>query len=661
MKRLLGVLVMGVIAIAGWRALRPRDQATSLPITDSVQAIPVVTASGAASTSAPCQLEPGQRGAWRLDQRTTVVTARERLANQELGWSANLETEVLQVEPGSAVLLARFTSSATEAPERGLDAPFLFRVRRDCALDGFAHEVATATTVARRQQAMLHELWFSLPEAGTPAAVVVTNGTGSASALMSRAGDLVTRRIWGYDQRWAPTSGELSSSVLQVTVAPGRWFSSVSGEETFGTAEGDRAQSTLEARALSPDSEALAAASRDRSRYRWRNLLGKVDAATHYVAPDHAARVEAMRSQTLPAAVQAFTLRLVANTPPNENWQEMAAFLDAHPETIEDFGTALVTDFDKDWRPAGFVVLGQTQSPLARETLLSLWRDQSVGGFDRIRASLALTMRKDVGVEFARELRSASTANTTLGTNSLLHLGILAGTRRDALEVTEVAQDGISVALTASGRDPMALRPVFGAIANTGDLSWLPELERWSRDVNPDVRARVAIGMRRMPVDQVRAFTLEWLRRETSPDVMQSLFDVMHLQYVDAGKSIDDELAAEALAHLRMRPSVATRQSLYHLLRPHLGSPAVREVFRDALVAEVETRSGLASFLLNIMSNRDVELALSRVSGLEQQYAGRPLSEDEPLPQAPPTSSPVPVSLDRELPPLPGFTPEGSP
>lgn len=303
----------------------------------------------------------------------------------------------------------------------------------------------------------------------------------------------------------------------------------------------------------------------------------------------------------------------------------------------------------------------ETQSPLARETLLSLWRDQSVGGFDRIRASLALTMRKDVGVEFARELRSASTANTTLGTNSLLHLGILAGTRRDALEVTEVAQDGISVALTASGRDPMALRPVFGAIANTGDLSWLPELERWSRDVNPDVRARVAIGMRRMPVDQVRAFTLEWLRRETSPDVMQSLFDVMHLQYVDAGKSIDDELAAEALAHLRLRPSVATRQSLYHLLRPHLGSPAVREVFRDALVAEVETRSGLASFLLNIMSNRDVELALSRVSGLEQQYAGRPLSEDEPLPQAPPTSSPVPVSLDRELPPLPGFTPEGSP
>jgi hypothetical protein len=165
------------------------------------------------------------------------------------------------------------------------------------------------------------------------------------------------------------------------------------------------------------------------------------------------------------------------------------------------------------------------------------------------------------------------------------------------------------------------LSPVYSAIGNTGDLTFLPDIDRASRHPDPDFRATVPIALRRMPLSGVRQFELDWLQRETSPDVMRELFMVIHRQHQDVGKTIDDELATVAVNYLRRQPHLLTRQTLLMMLQPWVAlRPDVRSAFRDQLKVEYEATTGMFAFIASSLSEEDVEAALATIPSLGDQY-----------------------------------------
>jgi len=141
---------------------------------------------------------------------------------------------------------------------------------------------------------------------------------------------------------------------------------------------------------------------------------------------------------------------------------------------------------------------------------------------DRTRGSLALSTRSDVGVGYARGLSAEvarapeSPDEANVSRQALLHLGVLAGTRPTNREVAQVVHSALHAQLSAA-KVSHDTSVVFGAIGNTGGVSFLPDLQTWSRHPSPEVRGTVAIGMRRMNVELVEDFTVEWLQRETHP------------------------------------------------------------------------------------------------------------------------------------------------
>jgi hypothetical protein len=372
----------------------------------------------------------------------------------------------------------------------------------------------------------------------------------------------------------------------------------------------------------------------------WANTFGPLQGGVSTGAPpDHAARVAAMRDVTMEVALERFLVLADAKVNVAAQWPDLAAFLDAHPEQIEDFATLLVTDFEPQWKVGGFLALGQTQNPAARDALLGIWRERQLPTMDRVRSSLALVTRADVGVALAQELRgevtrtAESAEETNVARQALLHLGVLAGTRPADLAVAEVARATL-VSELSSATTPHDASVVFAAMGNTGDVTFLPQLEQWSRSTDWELRATVAIGMRRMPVDRVERFTVAWLQRETHPDVKREIFEVVHHQYTDAGKPVGEALLQEALSHLRQQPRILTRQSIFRILEPHAGREDVRAALRDQLKVEYENQSGLFAFVASVLSERDVQAVLASMPSMRDQFNGVSTTPPSPRPVA---------------------------
>jgi hypothetical protein len=290
----------------------------------------------------------------------------------------------------------------------------------------------------------------------------------------------------------------------------------------------------------------------------------------------------------------------------------------------------------------------QAQNPAAREALLGIWRERRLPTMDRVRGSLALATRPDVGAAYAQELvgeitrKSESSEEANVARQAVLHLGVLAGTRPNDRAVMEVVHSALmnraSVATT-----PHDLEVVFAAMGNTGDVTFLPEVQKWSQHPDWEFRAAAAIGMRRMNVDLVESFTLEWLRRETHPDVKREIFEVVHHQYTDAGKPVGEALMLEAVKHLRQQPRILTRQSIFRILEAHMSHPDVRQAMRDQLKVEYEARSGLFAFLASLLSERDVQSVLASIPSLRDQFNG--------VSTVPPSQPAAPAQVEPSEPP----------
>lgn len=667
MKRslLIAAAVASLVAAAVWR-LSPRATVEVLeaPVAPAApSATPLTQAPAPSQPERPCRFSAGQTMAFDLTSTTTVSLSEEVLKyagdhRPDGSASARMTLEVVRVEDSSAILLARLTdvSGALDTPEEGMTHAWLTRINERCEVAGFARHASTRRKLARQQQALLHELSFAVPRGPGPEAISFDTSVGTASGLLqlvaTEGAHTYLRAIQRYESVWSPSMNGVVVERSQARVRRGDalWFESLSGSEEISVpGVMSRGVSSISAVARPADPSTLAGFSRNEAEYVWENCFNEVPDSALRPAGDtgHQQRVAAMKNVAYPDALELMLTKLETSTNIQEQSRDMAAFLDAHPEAIPEYAGALLTEFEPEWKAAGFLVLANTQNVGAREVLLDVWRERNAQEMDRIRASLALASRKDVGLPLAKEMlaearRDGTPTQRNVSRQALLHVGVLAGLHPEDQAVMKEVRGGL-VAQLGAQKTPQETEAVYLAMGNTGDVSLLPELERASRNPDPAWRSIVPVGMRRMPVDAVREFTVAWLRRETSPDVMRELFEVIHHQYVDAGRVVDDELASIAVAYLRRQPRILTRQSILRMTAPLVSTnDDVRAAFRDQLKVEYETNTGMFSYVASALPEEDVAAALASIPSLADQHRGeqlRPLVRASPQPV--PTVSPV--------------------
>lgn len=586
------------------------------------------------SKSNGCSFDAGQTFALSYQSQTTFHDG-QRTKEQRV--QGTLTFSVLDAAPQASVLVATFTpdSAPTGEATRDLDAPFLVQINRWCELERFGRGASVAVDVARLQQSLVHELWFSRPEGKASATERFKNAVGEARATLDvDDSGAVTRTVRAYERFWSPDMAgtRVQKSVLRVEQSPATnrafapWLSRAVGEQTLVLPGAlPSGTSTIKAQAVAAKASDLRDASRDEEDYIWGDLLRP---QSRQMAPGisdgYQKRVEAMRNVKFDQALQRFGTLVETKANAEEHHVVMAAYLDAHPENIVPFSKLLAAKLPDNWKPAGYAALQATQNPVAKDALVELWTEERLPSIERVRSSLALAGRLDVGAPLARKFAAASTRGTSDGEldvakHALLHLGVLAGTHGDDGEVQEIARETLASRLsTADSREE--LKTTFLAVANTGNTAFLPALQRWSEHSNPDYREVVAIGMRRMPVDDTRAFVAEWLERETSYRVKREIFEVIKRQFHDQQAVLDDALVDQTVAHLRQRPRILTRQSIYRLLTPLAKKDGrVREALREALAFETEKKSNLANYLTQILSPADVDRALAERPSLSDQ------------------------------------------
>ena len=159
------------------------------------------------------------------------------------------------------------------------------------------------------------------------------------------------------------------------------------------------------------------------------------------------------------------------------------------------------------------------------------------------------------------------------------------------------------------------------------------------------LRRELPAALRRYKVDKVKALALGWLAAETDGDVKRRLFDTLHHMYIDAGRPVDEAFVPLALQHLAEQPLVLTRQTLFHVLGPYVGSrPEVKAALQAQLLMELEERSGLYSLVAQYLPSASVFAALSQVPSLRGQFGGG----------LPPVARPAPAPAEVPIDDLPG-------
>lgn len=671
--RVVGTVVAGAALLSGvayWLSSRE-----STPEQDVASAAGVPSQASVEPSTVPhggCDLAVGDK--YRFTYRNRVraeVNAQlpgqhePRATPVETALAGVLSFEVLRAgKDEGAVLLGRLDGLDDRARKLGgktLDAPFLAKVSPQCDVVAFGRHKGTSAAAARTQHVVLTDLGFSVVS-GIEQAFPTSVGTLRATVSRGEEGEgHWVRKAVRYESVWSPRMKgvDVVEGVVNVRRGASAWFDSLTGEESVAGGPVERSTTTWELRAAPADAASLANASRMLEDYVWENALqeGVSEERISLLSEeqDHSQRVKAMAAVSYDVALKRFDTLLEHGANINVQWRDMAAFLDAHPDKVDDFAARITAeDFPAGFKAPAFLALGQARTPEARQALLGIFRDREGGTADRIRSSLALAARADVGLPLARELRAeasrsaTSPAEAAVSRQAILHLGMMSGARPSEPDLREEAV-GLATELLSKAQTPQDYSVVFGMLGNLAEGDLLPTIERFTRNPDPEIRRQVPDALRRYKVDRVRALVVDWLARETDEDVKRRLFDVVHHMHIDAARPVDPAIMRAALTHLKEQPKVLTRQSLFHILSPFVASNVeVKQALKESLKYELAEKSGLYSLVAQYLPPSAVYEVLSQLDGLRGQFGGGlPPVEDRP---EPPRERPIPD------PPHPSFT-----
>lgn len=594
-----------------------------------------------------CTFFPGQELSYAIAETTDMRLDPARLnlppGAQLNGVPPSRTVEVtmdLKVLPSDgrpgAILLGRYSKvdEKTLADAGVITAPFLVRVDSTCKLVGFARQDTTADKIARTQQAIAIELQWRWPRDSQ----VDDDGENTLGRFRARyqwseigGKPSVRRRILSFTELrsasklpGAPAQGKVMApreSEMAIEPGPGPWFASLSGHEDFAGIAVVDVKSTVVARQVPTAPGAFDGLPTNPSRYVWVDLFGSEAklATDRRHSREELELMEQLRGRPLKDVLALYKDKLDHKENIARRWPMLELYLEAHPELIKKVAKMLRNNELEDYlEPDLYLALGKVPGPEARDALLEINGDKSAMPADRTRSAFAIIDRDDVGVDFARTLQSdaqvmnsgGSYNDRAYGREALLALSTMSGLRdKDLPEVKGLARE-VAMDLLKQGKDEIALAPVFGAISNIGDPTLLDSVQPFTRSSDPGVRSEATSALRRMPPSQTVSFSVDWLQRENSLRVRESLY-VSIVQQLAGGKVADPALVAQAIADLSRQPNAATRQAIYRIIGPVAKTnPAAKAALIAQVKYEQDAKEGLSSLLGEYLSSVEIQQGL---------------------------------------------------
>ncbi len=585
---LAAVTAVVAVRIGGWW----NDDATS-----AKQTSPAAPPAAGPPTVVACAFEPGERAAFslRVNGQAEGAPDQQDLFKAVLSWEV-----VASPHPGEWLLRAAFSSTelrqSLSRPDQRvtqpLDGTFMVRVGRDCRFTGKGYPPNWEPTTRRFVATVLGTFEFAVDPTGPGLRwdIEQTDGLGKYAARYNAValsgGELQMTKV-----KTRYLGNERANSLLDFQVqlvaakaeatldARGRWLRRVSGREQVrirvqGTVLADLEQryelTRDDARFAEPDHGVQMAA------LDWQDPFGMaVAAADEPVDP-------AIAKLSVDAALNRFA-EIYFKTPGGDAYAAglfLAQWLKAHPEQAAHL-VAMIRDggIPERLRPAAFMALQLCGTPQARAALMTALADESMTEMDRARAAFALSDVPQPTRESARALVDAASDSQPqlVSGTSVRALGHLTERARTLdPEMQRELQETLSRELAAARDDSRAI-DVVDAIGNSGDTSFVPELEQRLADGSPAMREHAARALRRMEPSEAMAPLLARLEVETDPGVQTALVDTLATLGVREPGAI-----ALANAQLAGQPAPEVRAALIRWL----GAAADQPAARAALVAQ---------------------------------------------------------------------------
>lgn len=146
---------------------------------------------------------------------------------------AVVDLEALEDTGDHTLLLARFREidSSAVSKDAQLQAPFMLRLSRDCAVDGFAYYQNTPLGYARLQQGLAYELQWKWPQEKTEEFEGRNSVGAYAARVATRTQDeqtVIDRRVVSYEpwQHGIGSDMNVDDSIASIEPGGGPWFES---------------------------------------------------------------------------------------------------------------------------------------------------------------------------------------------------------------------------------------------------------------------------------------------------------------------------------------------------------------------------------------------------------------------------------------------------
>ncbi len=489
----------------------------------------------------PCAMTVGTKLGYDVTTQTHTVVDTSKLLGQvqssdgrvgfsstpsidrrgERGWHVDLQ--VISHDTRSTVMAAHIEggdvvldSNNRRAPSEQLDATFLVRLDGRCAIEEFGWHTDADLGAAQEQQTLMAALNFlAPPEAGVARyAGGSFDAAGHYEARYTMAGDdVIEGVISSYDQVFASAQGgieigaQVDTSALDITLAPGRWFSELTHARELTLLAQSQAIGTLSARtravAALPSGWAADVANTEDG-WRWGLLLGRRIAEVSPKTNFDEALVGVGIEQILDRFLTGYQTGAT-----REASELLTQWLRANPEATGDLLAVLRSggiDDNPQAYAGTFLALGMADTPQCHEALVAMVGDPSGRGRDAISAAHAMSMVASPREDMLAAMAELSQRDGVyVGDRSSVAMAIGAFASENELRAPELAaqaREHIREALV-DPQDTDELAGSLYAAGNVGHDELLGTVGSYLDHDDPDIRRHATHALRNMSPEEV--------------------------------------------------------------------------------------------------------------------------------------------------------------